>query len=267
MGYWLVVAMLACAVAAVALALAADDGSGRPLPRVRRVGDQLVWAALGASDATGHGTPNPARDNWVARLAAVLPADVVVRNFGVSGSHLADARRDQLPRALTASPDVVSCWLVVNDLLSGVPLSAYERDLAALLTALRDAGCRVVLGNVPDLSRVPALGAVADQATLLRLSAEHWNAAIARLAFAFGAELVDLFAEGEALAGRPDYFGPDGFHPSPAGHQRLAALFRPVIERALEAARDDKQPAAEEADGHRRAVARYRAIDGDVVGS
>lgn len=267
MGYWLVVAMLACAIAAVILALAADEAGSHPRRRVRRVGDPLVWAALGASDTTGHGTPNPARDSWVARLAAVLPADVVMHNFGVSGSYLADARREQLPRALTTSPDVVSCWLVVNDLLGGVPLSAYERDLAALLAALRHAGCRVVLGNVPDLSRIPALGAIADQATLLRLSAEHWNAAVARLAFAFGAELVDLFAEGEELTGRPDYFGPDGFHPSPAGHQRLAALFRPVIERALEAARDDKQTAEEEADGNRRAVAQYSDIDGDVTGS
>ena len=234
MGYWIVVAMIACAIAAVVAAIANDDSRPRPRPNPGRA-RSVVWAALGASDATGEGTPEPATDNWVARLAASLPA-VTVHNFGVSGSRLADARRDQLPRALATSPDVVSFWLVANDLLAGVPLPAYERDLAAVLDALVAADCRVVLGNLPDLARGPALGAAADQATLLRLTVMHWNAAITRLATAHGAEVVDLFALGRELDARRDFFGPDGFHPSPAGHARLADLFRPAIERALTAA-------------------------------
>ena len=239
MGYWIVVTMVLVAVVAVVAAGATEDGAERRRVREsrQRKGERLVWVALGASDATGEGTPDPARDNWVARLAATLATDVTVLNEGVGGSTLAEARRDQLPRALAAAPDVVSLWLVVNDVLSGVPLAEYERELAAVLDALSAAACRVVVGDVPDLSRIPALGAAADQATLLRLTAEHWNATIARLAFAHDAEVVDLFAAGAEPPDQVDYFGADGFHPSAAGHQRLAALFRPAVERALDAAR------------------------------
>jgi len=238
-GYWIVISMVVVAIVAVVAAGVAEDGTTRgPVrePRLRH-GERLVWVALGASDATGEGTPDPVRDNWVARVAATLPSDVTVLNEGVGGSTLADARRDQLPRAIAAAPDVVSLWLVVNDLLSGVPLADYERDLATVLGALSTVDSRVVVGNVPDLSRIPALGAAADQATLLRLTAEHWNATIARLAFAHDAEVVDLFAAGAEPSDHVDYFGADGFHPSAAGHQRLADLFRPAVERALDAAR------------------------------
>ena len=239
MGYWIVVAMMLVAVIAVVAAGVAEGEGGRRVRKPRPDKDRgLIWVALGASDATGEGTPDPARDNWVSRLAAELPPDVRLVNLGVSGSTLAGARRDQVPRAIEASPDVVSLWLVVNDALSGVPVAAYERDLAAVLASLSAVDCRVIVGNMPDLSRVPALGAAADRATLLRLTAEHWNATIARIAFAHGAEVVDLFDLGAAIDERwPEYFGLDGFHPSPAGHRRLAELFRPAIERALEAAR------------------------------
>jgi len=239
MGYWIVITMVLVAIVAVVAAGAAEDGTERRRVRRPRLGkdDRLVWVALGASDATGEGTSDPPRDNWVARLAATLPRDTTVHNEGVGGSTLAEARRVQVPRALAASPDVVSLWLVVNDLLSGVPLPVYERELAEVLDALSAADCRVVVGNVPDLSRVPALGAAAGQATLLRLTAEHWNAAIARIAFAHRAAVVDLFGAGAELARDEEPFTADGFHPSAAGHQRLADLFRPAVERALEAAR------------------------------
>ena len=239
MGYWIVVAMMLIAVIAVVAAVAAGDLEGQRVRKPRPGKERgLNWVALGASDATGEGTPDPAHDNWVARLANGLPPDVRVVNLGVSGSTLAEARRNQLPRAIEASPDVVSLWLVVNDALSGVHVSTYERDLAGLLASLSELDCRVIVGNMPDLSRVPALGAVGDRVTLLRLTAEHWNATIARIAFAYGAEVVDLFDLDAAIDEQwPEYFGQDGFHPSPAGHRRLAELFRPAIERALEAAR------------------------------
>ena len=235
-GYWIVVAMVVVALIAVLVGAAAEPAGPLPARPGRAAGRGIVWVALGASDATGDGTPHPAADNWVSRLRSDLPADLEVVNLGVSGSTLAEARRDQLPRALAAAPDVVTCWLVVNDLARGIPLAAYERELAALLSELALAGCRVVLGNVPDLSRVPALAGSPEHAAVLRLSAEHWNAAIARIAAAYRAEVVDLFDEPPTGAD----FGPDGFHPSPAGHARLAARFRPAVERAIAAARSQE---------------------------
>ncbi|MDP9364379.1 MAG: GDSL-type esterase/lipase family protein [Chloroflexota bacterium] len=218
-GYAVVVAMLACALVAVLIAGAMDG---------REPGHRRLVVVLGASDATGQGTPNPARDSWVARLAADLPDDIEIRNFGVGGSTLAQALREQLPRALAARPNVAVCWLAVNDIASGVPLSAYEQDLTSVVRRLRSTGSAVIVGNLPDLSRVPAL-AWSDGGESLRRTADAWNAAVARLAAAEGATVVDLFAEPMTV----EDFGPDGFHPSPLGHGRLAARFRPAVERAL----------------------------------
>src|SRR5579884_2432816 len=102
--------MLACSVVAVVVAYAAErDNDDTPLPApseppqpaARR---DLVWAAMGASDGTGDGTPHPERDNWVAQLAATLPPDVAVYNFAVSGSTLGEARVEQLPAILASHP-------------------------------------------------------------------------------------------------------------------------------------------------------------------
>lgn len=229
-GYWVAIALVACALVVVVVVGANEAETAIQRVAPRPTGRQRpVWVALGASDLAGEGTPVPKRDNWAAQLAASLPIEVQLRNLGVSGSTLAQARREQLPPALAAQPDVVTCWLAVNDLASGVPLPAYERELATLLEALRAAGCLVIVGNVPDLARVPALAAGSVPAGALRLAAEQWNATIARLAAGYGAEVVDLFAEAASM----EDFGSDGFHPSAAGHRRLAARFRPPVERAL----------------------------------
>ena len=229
-GYWVVMAMVVCALVVIVVACAneVDPGDRHHAPRPAE-SRRPVWVALGASDLAGQGTPVPQRDNWAAQLVAALPIEVTLRNLGVSGSTLARARREQLPAALAAQPDVVTCWLAVNDLASGVPLPAYERDLSALLAALRGAGRPVIVGNMPDLARVPALVAGPMPAAALRLAAEQWNAAIARIAAEHDVQVVDLFADPASV----EDFGPDGFHPSPAGHRRLAARFQPAVERAL----------------------------------
>ena len=225
--YALVMAMMVCALVAVLIALAAEESElGRP-----RQTSSPVWAVLGASDAIGEGTANPSRDNWVSRLRSELPNGVVVYNFGASGSTLAEARRLQLPRALAARPDVVTCWLAVNDIASGVSLQEYERDLAKLLIDLKEGESHVILGNVPNLALVPAFAGSPSHAEALRREAEQWNNAIATIASAHGADLVDLFGE-QLLA---EDFGPDGFHPSPSGHRRLAGRFLPPVRRAIEA--------------------------------
>ena len=229
-GYWVVVAMVGLAVIAVIVAAAIEGTRTSVEGRHSR---NIIWAVLGASDSAGEGLADPATENWVARLSADLPADVTVFNLGESGGALADARRRQLPAALAAEPDVATLWLVVNDLVRGVPLPEYERDLAAVLTGLSAISCAVVVGNVPDLTRVPALIDSPEHEEMLRLAVSHWNAAITRIAAAHGADVVDLFDDTLSL----EDVGPDGFHPSARGHARLAERFRPAVERAIRSAR------------------------------
>src|SRR5262245_52347400 len=115
----------------------------------------LTYVAIGASDAVGIGARDPETEGWVPRLAARLPPERRVLNLGVSGSTLRQALDEQLGPALDAQPDIITVWLAVNDLAAGVPLEQYAADLDRLLGALAGSRARVLVGNVPDLARLP----------------------------------------------------------------------------------------------------------------
>ena len=172
--------------------------------------------------------------------------------MAVSGSTVAEALAGQVPEAVALSPDVVTVWLNVNDILHGVTPALYEADLTRLVTALRRGGAtKVLVANTPPLDDLPAYraclpgatatatqraacpvsgalaGAVPAPATLNAV-ADAYNAAIARVAAATGAVLVDLHAAG--LTARQNgteasLVSSDGFHPSDAGHALVAKTF------------------------------------------
>ncbi len=223
--YGVVIAMLIVALAAVLVAAVRPDApSARP---ARSSGPTLP--VLAASDALGEGLAHPDHDHWVSRLAAQLPPEVTVHNLAVGGSILAAARRSQLPRLLDIDPDLVVCWLVVNDLAAGVSPANFERDLAGLLAEAGAPDRPVIVGNLPDLASVGALAGTAEQRQRLAAVVSDWNAMIARVAAQAESTVVDLASELVTA----DDLGPDGFHPSPAGHIRLASRFLPAVCTAL----------------------------------
>jgi lysophospholipase L1-like esterase len=183
----------------------------------------LTYVALGASDAAGVGVDSPARDGWVPLLARRLPGPARVVNLGVPGITLRRALDGVLPRAVSAQPDLVTVWLVVNDVLAGVALDRYRADLDRLLAQLRSGTrAQVAVGNLPDPPA--ALGGVRVPQFVRRTVVAQWNAAIAAAAWAHDAILVDLAARWP-LARHPEFIGPDGLHPTAAGYQALAGAF------------------------------------------
>jgi acyl-CoA thioesterase I len=197
----------------------------------------LVYVAVGASETVGIGADDPQRDAWpvVLHRTALRKAQFV--NLGVSGSTVGQAINEQLPAALAAEPDVATVWLAVNDLTHLVPVQAYEQQLMSLVHKLRrDGRTQVLVGNMPAVERLPAFraclpGAPADampcqlpvvpEVAEIRAIVTTYNAAIARVAKAEGATLVDL-SKGRDLN---KLTGTDGFHPSTAGHRLVAAQF------------------------------------------
>jgi lysophospholipase L1-like esterase len=155
-------------------------------------------------------------------------------NLGVSGATVASALARQVPRAEALAPDVVTVWLVVNDIAAGVAVDAYETQLDDLVCRLRRAGAtRVLVGNCPYLDRLPvylmwrAAGVLPEAEEANRI-VDSYNAAIHRVVAAHHATLVDLRAAG--LAARRSgtestLIARDGFHPSTSGHRALAAAF------------------------------------------
>jgi acyl-CoA thioesterase-1 len=186
-------------------------------------GAPQTYVAMGASDTVGHGANNPETEGWVPRLGASLGPNVQIVNLGVSGSTLAQALSEQLGPAVDAQPDVVSVWLAVNDFNARVPLQRYAADLDTLLGKLEVTHARVLVGNVPDLTRLPVYASVDPPA--LQAEVARWNSVIADTAARHGAVLVDLNARWQDLAQHPEYVSTDGFHPSSEGYQRLADVF------------------------------------------
>jgi acyl-CoA thioesterase-1 len=220
-----------------------DRGTGRGTARAASPSTLAirVYVAVGASETVGVGADDPATQAWprVLRDTALPGAELV--DVGVSGATVRDALATQLGPALAARPDLVTVWLAVNDAVSLVPVTDYERQLTGLVHALRRGGrTEVLVGNVPPLDRLPAYraclpgAAETEVACLLplvpppaqvRRTVAQFNAAISRVVRGEGAVLVDLSGERD-LAGLT---GADGFHPSTAGHREVARTFAEAL--------------------------------------
>jgi acyl-CoA thioesterase I len=212
-----------------------------------------LYVAVGASDAVGVGARRPGREAWPRLLHQLaFGRDTRFVNLGVSGATVASALAAQVPRAERLAPDVVTVWLVVNDIVGGVPVDAYERRFDELVGRLRRvAGERVLVGNCPYLDRLPAYLAwqaagVLPDANGVNEIVDSYNAAIERVVAGHDATLVDLRAAGLAArrAGtEPSLYARDGFHPSTAGHRALAATFASAL------AEPDRAPNSRSASG------------------
>ena len=207
---------LLLAIPGLILASVACQASGAASPTVR----PLTYVAIGASDTVGVGASAPEQESWPAVLHRRLPPGSRLVNLGISGSLVRQALDQQLPVALDSAPDLVSVWLAVNDYGARAPLEPYLADLDRLLGELRSkTKAAVLVGNVPELSAIPAAGRFD-----LRF-VDRWNVGIDEVARRQEATLVDLRLTWQEVREHPEYISSDGFHPSTAGYRRLADVF------------------------------------------
>ena len=199
--------------------------------QARGYASRAVYVALGASDTVGIGAANPARDNWTAQLARRLPSGSRYVNLGHSGATLSDALALELPAALKARPTLVTVWLAVNDINALVSPDDYGVQLNHLLAALHRARARVYVGNVPDLTLVPAYIDAGVSAADVNQIVHMYNKVIADACARHGATLVDLYAASKPVLHNLKNVGADGFHPSTRGYTLLANLFYQVMHR------------------------------------
>lgn len=198
---------------------------------INLAGGPMTYVALGASDAVGIGSNIPGSQGYVPLVAAHLPKGSHVINLGISGIELHEALSQELPLALTTSPNLITIWLVANDFIGGVTYDNYLHDLNTLLQQLRvrtHAG--IVMANLPDLTRLPAFNnETPSQRSQMIIAIQKWNQGIALLAKKYRVALVDLFSQGSQITAHPEYISGDGFHPSPSGYVQLANYFWLVI--------------------------------------
>jgi acyl-CoA thioesterase I len=199
----------------------------QPISGQQLLTGSVTYVALGASDAVGVGTNQPATQGYVPLLAQKLPKDSHLINLGVSGIHLHEALSEELPLALSTNPRLITIWLVANDFIANVSYTSYMQDLNTLLMRLRGGThARIVMANLPDLTRLPIFSRFSKQQKTTTLATiQRWNATIASTAKRYNVSIVDLMTQASLITSHPGYISGDGFHPSAAGYVQLANLF------------------------------------------
>ena len=240
----LAVAALALSACATTPATGARPATSAPTP--------VVYAAIGASETYGIGTTDRYRQAWPQVFYNdVLPKSAVLYNFGIPGATTAQALHDEVPAAVAVHPTVVTVWLNVNDLISGVTALDYEAQLRQVLRALRRGGqARVLVANTPDLAQLPAYRACLPNAPAggppcmipagfmptpqaVAAAVAAYNAAITEAVNLEGATLVDLHLDGTQISQHPEWISADGFHPRGQGYAVIAKLFEDAYRRVV----------------------------------
>ena len=190
--------------------------------------------ALG--DSTGVGVGARKGGGYVARLfervERVRPGSRLV-NLCVSGATTGDVLRAQVARVGEASPSLVTVGIGINDVTRQVPAEQYARNLEEIVARLRaQTDAPVVVSNLPDVSHAPAVPAFMREEARRRI--QLFNSRVAEAAARHGLFLADSFEKSAAvIPTHPEFFSPDGFHPSDEGYEFWAFEMWPLVKKVI----------------------------------
>jgi acyl-CoA thioesterase-1 len=197
-------------------------------------GEPVVYVALG--DSTGVGVGARQGGGYVARLferiERVRPGSRLV-NLCVSGATTGDVLRAQVGRVGDARPTLVTVGIGINDLTRQYAPELFGRNFEEIVTRIRQqTGAAVVVSNLPDISHAPAVPAFLREEARRRILL--FNERTAGAAARHRLHLADSFEKSAAVIPKhPEFFSPDGFHPSDEGYEFWAFEMWPVVKRAL----------------------------------
>jgi acyl-CoA thioesterase-1 len=189
----------------------------------------IIYVALGDSTGAGIG----ARDGgYVARLfkrIVYARPDSRLTNLCFSGATTADVLRDQMNRAKSAAPNLVTVGIGINDIGHGIGLEQFEKNYEEIVSTLvTETNARIVVSNLPDISSAPRIP------QLLRSEYHQqivlFNQKLEEIASRHGATVFDVYSvTHKQLPSHPEYFSSDGFHPSDKGYELWAEAMWPTI--------------------------------------
>lgn len=182
----------------------------------------FVVTALGDSSIEAPGVDSPSQI-WVSILCQRLARDrhVILRSFAVGGSRAADVLAGQVTPALESEPDLFIVSVGGNDVIKGVSLGEFRRNLDEIVSRLATAGVPIVLSGVGVLGTMPRiyppLSALMSRRSQ-RFDRVHWEVAAAH-----DATVINQRSDEEAVWHHDrSLWAADDFHVSAAGHVRWA---------------------------------------------
>lgn len=188
--------------------------------------------ALGDSLTQGYGLP-PGNDypNVLESALTAQGLEVVIVNGGVSGDTSAGgrARLDWSLADPDGAPNAAIVELGANDGLRGLPVSAMEENLDAILAVLK-------ARNIPILFT----GMKGPRNFGSQYAAEY-DAVFPRLAKKYGVLFYPFFLEGVAL--EPAMVQADRLHPNQAGVREIVKRLLPIAARLVQQAKEQRSGA------------------------
>ncbi len=193
------------------------------------------YVALG--DSTGLGVGNLSDGGYPERLFRRLKASGInagILNLARSGATTREVMQEQVQKAVSMRPSLVTLGVGANDLWRMVPLGTFEMNLKLIANQLEASRAEIVVSNLVDLTQAPIAGLVdaflnIPRALFVRRVVEM-NDRLNSLGRRPRFTVVDLFSlSARELSAHPEYFCPDGFHPSAAGYDRWAELMWPAV--------------------------------------
>ena len=244
------------AILTLALVLNACSGTRPSSPKAANAGPRSVYVALGNGETAGNGVRNRIRDAWPQLVyRSAFPRGTVFANFGQTDVSVDEALISQLKPALALRPTVATVNLTEDTFLTRDP-EMFEARFAKLIRRLGRGGrTAVVIGNIPPGDREPGVLACTPDppagskpcqlGSTVDLAADTardrvFNDAIARVATANGATLVDLhsaFLRARANGKEDALWAGNDFSPNEKGHALIARQFVPAVRAALKSGR------------------------------
>ncbi len=193
----------------------------------------LRIAVLGDSSCTGPGLADP-DEIWVRRIGEHFGRRfrTTIDSVAVGGSRASDVLRDQVPMVLATKPDVALVSVGANDMLYGVPLKTFERNLESIVTKLLTCAPAVLLSGVGDLGTIPRLPFALTR--ILRRRSGRADKVHSRVAARHpGAIRVPIRERCGAAFEDPSIYSADLLHVNGEGHRLWAEATIPSIEAVI----------------------------------
>lgn len=181
------------------------------------------FVAIGDSFTEGIGdeVEGIALKSWVDHFVQLCEKDIEYANFAKLGLVTEEIRLQQLEKALTFNPDLVSLIAGANDVLKGRwNHDAYKNDMEFMIDTLSKAGADIIIANLPDFTvRLPFASEKKQEIKEQLLEA---NEVIHSLSREYKLHHVDFW--NHHLVNDNTLWSKDLIHPNSKGYVKVAEL-------------------------------------------
>ncbi|WP_144611390.1 SGNH/GDSL hydrolase family protein [Bacillus cereus] len=159
--------------------------------------------------------------SWVDHFVQLCVNDIEYANFAKRGLVTKEIRSQQLEKALTFNPDLVSIIAGANDVLKGRwNQQAYKKDMEFMIDTLSKTDADIIIASLPDFTvRLPFSS---EKKQMLKEQLLEANEVILSLSREYKLHYVDFWKN--PLVNDNSLWSTDLIHPNSKGYVKVAEL-------------------------------------------